>query len=53
MWRAGSEFAWTQVMALRPVREIFGRFLIEEVTTTYTIGSNGAQTDRRELVIRG
>lgn len=34
------------------VREIFGRFTIEEVTTTYTIASKGAQTDRKELVIR-
>lgn len=35
------------------VREIFARFQIEEVTTTYTIASKGAQPERRELVIRG
>jgi len=35
------------------VREIFGRFTIEEVTTTYIIGSKGAQPGRRELLIRG
>ena len=35
------------------VREMFGKFSIEEVTTTYTIASKGALPDRRELVIRG
>jgi DNA adenine methylase len=34
------------------VREIFGRFSIEEVTTTYTIAAKGAQPERRELIIR-
>lgn len=35
------------------VREIFGRFTIEEVTTTYTIAGKGAQPERREVLIRG
>lgn len=35
------------------VREIFGRFKMDEVTTTYTIAARGAQPERRELVIRG
>jgi DNA adenine methylase len=35
------------------VREIFGRFTIQEVTTTYTIAGKGAQPERRELLIRG
>jgi DNA adenine methylase len=35
------------------VREIFGRFSIEEVTTTYTIASKGAQPERKELLIWG
>ncbi len=35
------------------VREIFARFTIEEVKTTYTIGAKGAQPERAELIIRG
>lgn len=35
------------------VREIFARFQIEEVTTTYTITAKGSQPVRKEVVIRG
>lgn len=35
------------------VREIFGGFQIEEVTTTYTIAAKGAQPERREVVVFG
>ncbi len=35
------------------VRSIFGQFEIQEVKTTYSIGSRGALPDRAELIIRG
>jgi DNA adenine methylase len=35
------------------VRATFAAFRIDEVTTTYTIGSNGARPERREVVISG
>lgn len=34
------------------VREIFGQFTIEEVTTTYSIAAGAAQGGRKELLIR-
>lgn len=35
------------------VRETFAAFRIEAVTTTYSVGSKGAQPERREVLIRG